>query len=61
MCFCSRVCLENLLWQYVNFMNWSVWEGEGEIDVWLWGFVLCIGGQLVVLLDNDMVGVCKCI
>lgn len=60
-CLCSGVCLENLLWKYLNFMKWSMWEGEGVIGVWLWGFLLCIGWQLVVLLDIDMMGVCKCV
>ena len=34
---------------------------RGVIGVWLWGFLLCIGWQLVVLLEIKRVGVCKCI
>ena len=27
MCLCVRACLGNLLWQYVNCMNWTVVGG----------------------------------
>ena len=32
-CLCSRVCLGNLSWQYVNSMNWSVWTREWFIGI----------------------------
>lgn len=44
-----------------EFHELEVCAREGGIGIWLWGFLLCIGWQLLVLVDIDMVGVCKCI
>ena len=36
LCLCMRSCSRNLLWQYVNLMNWIVCLGEGNKDVCVW-------------------------
>ena len=41
-CLCVRVCYGNLLWQYVNSMNWIVCLGEGNIGVCVW-----LGGPMM--------------
>ena len=35
-CSCMRACSGNLLWQYVNSMNWIVYVDEGSICVCVW-------------------------
>ena len=35
-CLCVRACSGNLLWQYVNSMNWTMNVGEGSMGVCVW-------------------------
>ena len=35
-CLCVLTCSRNLLWQYVNSMNCTMWFGEGDIGVCIW-------------------------
>jgi hypothetical protein len=35
-CLCKRACSRNLLWQYVNSINWIVWVWEGVMSTCVW-------------------------